>query len=615
MASRAPAFRFAAFQVDLRAHELRKNGHRIRLQEHPFKILTLLLERPGEIVTRDELRGRLWADGRVVDFENGLNAAIGKLRQALNDSAENPRYIATIPRLGYRFVGTLEPVLETARAPEAPIELTPPASHFPWAAIVAWAAVLAVALISVFIAWREKAAQQPLLVVLPFQNMNPGADDQYLADGVTEEMTTELARLEPQRLGVVARTSAMQYRNTTKSVAKIGEELGAGYLLEGSVRRSGDRVRVTAQLVRAADQTHLWAAGYDRDLHDVLAVEADVARAVAERIRVVLAPATQTRLSGKRPINPVAHEAYLRGRYLLMNGFDAASTQNVEKYLRHAIDIDPNFPAAYAALSEFYWRRPEVLQVGLDDDLRRARMFAAKALEIDETLPEAHMVMAAVSLFTRDWATADREFQRSLELDPGLIRARGLYAAYLLALGRTSQAIEEVRRAQQMDPLSPGLGGHVPRTLYLARHYREAIAECEKMIEMHPGSAGQLGLIAESYAELAQYPEAMQALERAGNGPLEARGYVFARAGRREQALKVMAELLKTAAEHHGVAYSAAVIYAGLGDRPSALTWLEQSERLRDPTLSNRLRVDPKLDSLRSEPRFHKLLARMNYPD
>jgi TolB-like protein len=308
--------RFGAFELDLRSGELRKKGVRIRLQEQPFEVLTVLLQRPGEVVTREELRSAIWPADTFVDFDNSLNTAINKLREALGDSADSPRFIETLPRRGYRFI--------------APVNGVKPVS-----------------------ASKQLATGKIMLAVLPFDNLSGDREQEYFSDGLTEEMINQLGRLHPERLGVIARTSAMKYKHANKGIDQIGSELGVDYVLEGGVRRAGEHLRITAQLIQVTDQTHLWAESYERDLRDALALQSEVALAIASEINVKLTPQQRTRLANTRPLIPAAYEAYLKGRFY----WNKRTADGVKKGIEHfekAIEKDPSCPLAYVGLADSY---------------------------------------------------------------------------------------------------------------------------------------------------------------------------------------------------------------------------------------------------------------------
>ncbi|HEX7598277.1 MAG TPA: winged helix-turn-helix domain-containing protein, partial [Polyangia bacterium] len=548
-------FRFGAFELHVCAGELRRNGRRVRLQEHSFRVLALLAARAGEVVTREELHNALWADGTVVDFDNGLNAAMGKLRQALVDSAEHPRYIETVPRKGYRFIGKVEAPPEVPRAADRQAEEVPAAG----AQRAAWRVVLGAALAAILLMLMgglgTTGARRPspplpgkrMLVVLPFVNL--GSDlEQFFADGLTEEMTTQLASLEPNSLGVIARTSAMQYKNASKSVAQIGKELGVDYVLEGSVRRTSQRVRISAQLIRAGDQLHLWAGNYDRSLGDVLTLQSEIGRVVAAHISLALSPEMNARLAKARVANPRAYEACQRARHVLWReDRTATDLDKAASYFRQAIAADPQYAAAYSGLAETYAAIAEAGHGPLEENIREAKQYAARALALDADLAEAHSVLAfAATSHDRDWATARREFLRALELDPSYTRARTLYCVFLLAVGEPQEALAEIRRAQQLDPLALGVRSQVVRTLYLARSYDEAIAESLRELELRPKSRFTLEILAQAYEQVGRYQAAISALDQLetlspGNPQsVAARGHLLAVLGRRAEARQVV---------------------------------------------------------------------------
>jgi len=620
--SRGPTFRFGMFELDLRARQLRKNGHKIRLQDHPLKILTYLLERAGEIVTRQELQARLWPDGTVVDFENGLNAAMGKLRRALCESADRPRYIETIPRQGYRFLLDVEVVEPQGSAAAADSESLRP-SRFrlrPW--IIAAGITAALLLLTMgFEGWRAirfrpaPPASTCTLAVLPFLYLDPDPEGQYLADGMTEELTTQLARLEPRSLAVIARTSAVAYKSGTKSIAQIGRELGADHLLEGSVRRSGDRLRITAQLIRASDQTHVWAANYERSFGDVLVVEAEIARAVADGVHVVLSPVADDRLRHARTVAPDALEACLRGRYLLWSQERTPDTlAKAQTHFQEAIAADPAYAAPYAGLAEYYALLPDTARTGLKAAILQSKAYASRALTLDGSLAEAHMCLGfAAAAFDRNWRAAGTEFERTFELDPNLVRGRAFHAVYLLAIGRPEEAVAEIRRAQQVDPLGLVLRHQTTRTLLLARHYEETIAEARKILELNPSSISQWAATSQASAHLGRIQDALDALQKAA-ASLSTRAYVYAAAGQEEKSREARQELEQSFREGGLAAYWLAGAYAAAGDKAAALDWLEKAYQTNDPYLNLRLQQDAVLDPIRGEPRFQKIVRRMDYP-
>jgi TolB-like protein/Tfp pilus assembly protein PilF len=565
--------RFGPYVVDLRTGELRKKGLKVRLQGKSFQILAALLEHPGELVTREELRQRLWSCDTFVDWDNGLNTALTKLREALNDSAENPRYIETIPKRGYRFVA---PVREAG-------------SH-----------------------------RLIMLVVLPFENLSDDTEQEYFSDGLTEEMITRLARLNPERLGVIARTSSMRYKKTNKRISEIARELNVDWVLEGSVRRGAERARITAQIIRAEDQSHLWAQSYDRDLRDILLVQTEVALAVAQEIRLKLEPGVQVKSKNERRVNRDAHHWYLMGRYHIAKFSQAGFTKGIE-YLQRSIEIEPDFAPAYDGLAFSYllasgWFLPP------SEAMLKAKVAAMKALAIDDGLAEAHASLGIVHLrYDWDWQAAERECRRAVELNTGSARANELYGWYLAAMGRFDEAIAEERRALELDPVSPVANTLLGHVLYLARRYDQAVEQLEKAVELDRNywfahhilglSKQQQGKILEA---LEEFKEATR-LEPVGSEAKGALGQAYAVLGEYGEARKILEELRDWAKRNYVSPFNLARIYAALGEEDQAFACLEQAYRERSFFLSW-FKVEPALDPLRREPCFEAMLGRLSFP-
>src|SRR5579864_343229 len=404
--------RFGVFEADLEAGELRKHGLRIRLPEQAFQVLALLVERPGEIVTRAELRDRLWPGRTHVDFEHGLNKAVNRLREALGDSGANPRFVGTVARRGYRL---LAPILtETGQMPAA-------------------------------------VRKRIRLAVLPFENVGADPEQEFFSDGLTEEMISELGRLSPGGLGIIARTSAMQYKHSAKRIDEIGKELGVDYILEGSVRRVENRSRITTQLIHVGDQTHLWAQSYDRELADIFEVQREVAQRVADSLAFELLPEAHTR---GRFVIPEAYEAYLRGRYYWNRGNDPDARKAIEWFER-ALERDPRYALAYSGIADCHGRLVWFSASPPLEGGAKAKVAAERALELDQNLSEAHASMALVHFWHEwDWAATEREFRRATELRPNNADAHNWYAAYLNAMGRIEEAVAEHKLAEDLDPLS-----------------------------------------------------------------------------------------------------------------------------------------------------------------
>jgi len=488
-----------------------------------------------------------------------------------------------------------------------------------WALAAAASLVLATAVyLAKGILWPPAPADpgRVMLAVLPFENLGGGAEQEYFSDGLTEEMITRLARLHPERLGVIARTSAMQYKANPRPIEQVCKELGVEYVLEGSVRRENNQVRITAQLIRVSDRTHLWADSYERELANVLVIQGEVARQVAHSLSLRLLSSDQARLARRQPASFDAYEAYLQARYFanLSAQRSGASRQSVLHYQK-AIEIDPNYALAYAGLAETY-----AFSLPTHEAMPKARDAALKALALDDTLPEAHSALGLVKLFYEwDWAGAERAFKRAIALDPGSAAAHYRYVYYLWAQGRVEEAIAEASLAAELDPFSPTINNDLGRAYYYARQYDRAIEQYKKALELDPNYSLAHFFLGIAYEQKGLHDQAIaefrKARELAGDSRLaESLGQRYATSGFRG-ALEAWAEDWETGVEQGRVQpTSVALIYARLGDRNKAFEWLEKSYRERTRAMVY-LRVEPQFDSLRSDPRFQNLLRRMNFPD
>src|SRR6266480_488164 len=447
--------RFGTFEVDLRAGELRKQGVRIKLQEQPFHVLTLLLQRPGEVITREELRSELWQSETFVDFDNSLNTSINKLREALGESADNPRFIETLPRRGYRFLASVSGIDGDARGYRNG-EVGSGMRRFRWTVALVSFAVIAAALfvLNVFrvrdrILGSTRIPPIQSLAVLPLTNLSGDPDQEYFSDGMTDALITDLAQMGSVK--VISRTSIMRYKKTDKSLPEIARELNVDGIVEGTVQRSGDRVRITAQLIYAPEDRHLWANGFERDVKDVLALQSTVAREIANEIQIKVTPAEQLKLQNVRPVNPKALDAYVEARFHFdqagKSEFYKDKTQAVRNelakavsYLDQAIQEDPNYTPAYISYFD------AVNSTGIEhvEGLPRAKAALAKVLELDESNAGVHLVLAQLLMqYEYDWLGAEREIKRSLELNPKSAEAHYQYFNYLCMLGRSSDADKE----------------------------------------------------------------------------------------------------------------------------------------------------------------------------
>ena len=632
MSTQPSRIRFGAFELDLEARELRKSGIPIKLQPQPFKVLALLASRGGKVVTREELHAHIWGRDTFVDLEKGLGFCIGQIRAVLSDNAATPRYIETLPRLGYRFIA---PVcqLEAASASTdvsplvapssgGPAPARPRSARFLWRVV---AGVVAILLGVAYVAWDRGAfhsarpAGKVTLVVMPFTNLSGDPAQEFLGDGLTEELIALLSRMSPEQLGVIGRTSSMAYKGKRPSVQEVSQKLGVDYLVEGSVHRSGDRVRVNAQLIRVPHEMHLWSQAYERDMRDVQAMQSDLGQAIAREIGLKLAPQWQARLAGMRPVSPRVYEAYLKGRYF-WNKRTPQGLKNAIEYFQEAIEKDPAYAPAHAALADCYLVMTTWSLLSRSEAYPKAKAAASKALELDDTLAEAHASLAEVkSVHEWDWAGAESAYRRAIELDPNYATGRQWYAEYLVHMGRTQEGILEILRAQELDPLSLQISAVRGDLLQLARHPDQAVEQCLTTLKLDPNFAPAHFYLGRAYEQKGMFREAVVELRKAlvlsAESTLSkaALGHAYAVAGNRTEAVRILEELLSGPKGTYVSPYSVAAIYAGLGKMDKAFFWLEQAYQQHDGDL-RLLKVDPWMDPLRSDPRFQTLMRRMNFP-
>jgi TolB-like protein/DNA-binding winged helix-turn-helix (wHTH) protein len=588
------ALRFGLFELDLQAGELRKSGVKIKLQEQPLQVLIALLQKPGEVVTREELRMKLWDAETFVDVDHSLGTAINKIREVLGDSAENPRFVETLPRRGYRFIAQVNGLQPGARFPATTGESDqlqaskrPSAAWQPlWRrAAASTAAVFAIAVLAWGIGRRRIATGDShpsirSLAVLPLANLSNDPEQEFFADGMTDELITNLAKVSGLR--VISRTSVMRYRNTQKPLAQIGKELGADALIEGTVLRSGSSVRITVQLIDASTDRHLWAEEYQRDVHDVLALQADVAKAISVAVQVKLTPQQQLQLTSGHQVDPEAHDAYLRGLYFLRQG-EPESTEKAIRYFEQAIARNPTDPLTYAAFSDAYSSLTPQPRAPLDV-LPKAKAAAVNAVELGDTVAEAHASLAYIKLwFDWDWPGAQHEYQRALELNPNLSKAHTGYAVYLGTIGRSREATDEAERARQLDPVSLSSLDSEASVFINARRYAEEVELCRRNIELEPTAERAYAWLAVGQTLLGHDEEAVNAADRSVQGsraraPYES-VYAYAMAGQKEKARKMLASFLGPDGKPYLCGYNMSVISLALGDKDRAMDWLEKGYR------------------------------------
>jgi TolB-like protein/Tfp pilus assembly protein PilF len=570
--------RFGSFELDLRSRELHNGATRIRLQEQPFEILRMMLERPGRVVTREELQQRLWPDGTFVDFEHSLNAAVKRLRAALGDDAENPRFVETVPRRGYRFIARSE---EETTARDAAARLTPPPVR---------------------------------LAVLPFVDLSQEDRDGYFADGLTEEMIAQLGQMYRSRIGVISRSSAMMFRDNAKGAREIGDALRARYLLEGSIRRQGDRARITARLVEASSEMQLWAETYETSLTDALFVQQDIATRIARSLAIELLPEKRN-----APVssNAEAYRAYLKGRYY-WNMLADTGVEQAAAYLERATQLDPTSAAAHAALARVRILEAEYYDAIPRTALEGARESATRALELDPTFFEAHLAMGDVRRMLQwDWRGAETAYSQAIVLNPSHEGAHRAYGLLLAALSRFAEAIRESDRACEMDPLCVVVNSSGAAWVrFLAGDYDAAIARSREAIEMEPEYLIARRILAASYLQSGREREAISELESAlprsaeDSTLIAALAHAKAVTGNRRAAVALVERLTKDAPTRHLPSYHLALAYVGLGDTDAALSSLEQAIVVRDPAVIN-LAVDPRLESVRSDARCTQLIEQL----
>ena len=486
---------FRDFELDLTSGELHKDGQKVPLPPKSFEVLRCLVERPGEVVTREDLRSRLWAADTFVEFDDSMNHAVKKLRQALGDSAENPQFIETLPRHGYRFVAS-------TNADNTPDGATKPKRSYPVTMLVSGLALLA--LMAAMVTYDVGGLRRRLwvhtvdppirsLAVLPLSNLTGDPQQDYFVDGMTDALITDLAKI--RTVKVISRTSVMRYKGSNKPLPEIAQALGVDGILEGSVQRSGGRVRITAQLIRAATDTHLWAESYERDSRDVLTLQGEVARSVAREINVVLTPEESTHLSRARPVNPEAYEAYLKGQshwyWLSREHLDTAL-----EYFQLALQKDPTYSLAYVGVANVWLMRGDSGWMPPSEAFPKAKASVSRALELDDSLAEAHITLANIeSLYDHNWSAAEREFRRGIELNPNSADGHFMYADFLISMKRVGEWSTEIHRTLDLDPFNPFFQCFYGWQLIYVQRYDEAIAQLSKVLATEPDfSSAHMGL-------------------------------------------------------------------------------------------------------------------------
>ncbi|MCH9651515.1 MAG: winged helix-turn-helix domain-containing protein [Deltaproteobacteria bacterium] len=630
------AWRFAVFDVDLTSGELRKRGVKVHLPDKPFQLLSVLLERAGEVVPRDQLRDRLWPATTFVDFDNNLNAAVRKLRQSLGDSADSPRFVETLPRRGYRFIAPVEAISG------APTTEPTPDKRGGRKKILLAASLSALVLAGAAAGWQLAGTRggsaahgdrlssgltappangrRAMLAVLPLVNLDADPDRDFFCDGLTEEMIAQLGRLDPERLGVIARTSSHLYKGTTKNIGDIGDELAVDYLIEGSVRSFKDNTRITVKLIQVADQSHLWSETFDTQLQDLLAVQGEVAVQIASILTLELLPDQPLARARSSTSIEEAYEQFLRGRHE-WNRFTEEGTRRSILHFKKALELDETFAGAWAGLANSYNLQSFSANHRPTDVFPLAREAALRALDLDPQLAEAHAAVAFVRLyFDYDPEAADLEFRRTLELAPNYAMAYHWRAGALSVLGRHEEAIAAMRRAVELDPLSMSVLSDSGWYYLFAGRYEEALQECRLTLEVMDYGWAQACLF-QAYLVTGRYQEAfgrLPSLIASNNKTDDPSWQQVLTLADPEVALRAaqslwLEERLAQPGWSQRYPVDQAFLEAATGDLDSAFISLERAFTLRDAWLVF-VHADPRFNPLRNDPRFGDFVERLDLP-
>jgi TolB-like protein/DNA-binding winged helix-turn-helix (wHTH) protein/Tfp pilus assembly protein PilF len=621
---------FGPFVVDLASGDLRKHGVRMKIQERPLRLLIALLERPGELVTREELRQRIWPDGTFVDFDHNISSCVNKLRGALNDTVQNPRYVETVGSRGYRFVAECK-LLTEPHAFKQEVHDSQQASFSPPSPTnrrrlipIALLAVVILAVATYFLWSRARshsaaAKPRPVLAVLPFENLTGDSAQEYFSDGLTEEMITRIGQFDPQHMGVIARTSVMRYKNSTDRLDKIASDLGADYILEGSVRRGSGRVRVTAELIQVSNQEHLWARDFTHQESDILLLQDEITRDIADEIHQILglrpAPSTHSVLHAQ---NYEAYELYMKGRYSAAKRTPQGLHQAVE-FFEQAIAKDPTDARSFSALADSYSLMSSYYLGSPNEIMPKAKAAALKAVELDDNLAEAHTSLALIAQnYDWDWKTAEQQYRRAIALDPNYATAHHWYAELLVIRGRFDEAFPEIERARRLDPVSLIVASDYAVFLHYARQYDRAIQQFRTVLEMEP-MFPRAQIVTSTYCEKGMYKEAFAQLEQWRKMDDSAwrwatLAYVYSRSGQMSAAQDALSHVEKLNAQARLDSAPLILAYVATSQREKAVDQVERAYAQHSPVITA-IGVDPAYDSLRSEPRFQALLKKLDLPN
>jgi TolB-like protein/DNA-binding winged helix-turn-helix (wHTH) protein/Tfp pilus assembly protein PilF len=619
----ADRLRFDGFELDVRAGELRRNGVRLRLRGQPLQVLEILLERAGDVVTREELQARIWTADTFVDFDHSLHNAIARIREVLGDSVESPRYIETLPRRGYRYIGpvedftTLRLVPETAdRTSEPVVPVNRAKRKRSLLLLLASLFTLGVVVVAILHSMHATEAVPPIrsLAVLPLDNLSGDPSEEFFADGMTDQLITDLAQVASLR--VISRTSVMRYKGAKKALPEIARELNVDAIVEGSVVRSGQRVRVTAQLIQASTDRHLWAGTYDRDLGDILRLQGEVADAIARQVQARLTRQQQAQLYQAHSVSPAAYDAYLRGRLIFTTEFTkSGSLKKAKAYFESAIQEDPNFALAYAGLADTYVYLAFTGGLAKDQAYRSAKDALAKAAELDDNVGEAHDTLGVLSwLFDWDWDAADREFNRAIALAPSYSCAHEDRAGFLAFMGRRAEALDEIRKIDQLD--YGFSAAHTETGVYYAlQDFPNLIEASKRGLLLDPSDGDHHHSLGIGYEGTVRIEEAISEYQRAielsdGSQARVALAHAYSASGKKAEGDKILHDLERRLRQTSASPYTMATIYAGLGEKNKAFEFLEDAYSQKSFEILS-LKSDLLLDNLRPDPRFQNLIRRI----
>lgn len=616
--SASQALHFGDFELDLRSGELRNNGHTTRLPEQLFRLLVLLLERRGDVVTREELRQSLWAADTFVDFDTGLNNAVSKLREVLGDSAENPKFIQTLPRRGYRLVAPPEPIEESDIFPKRPRSF---GRRWIWASGIALVIVIAVVAERVWRGSKQSIAIAPprieSIAVLPLENLSGDPAQDYFADSMTDVLTTDLAQI--QGLRVISRTSVMPYKNAGRRLPDIARELNVDGIIAGTVMRSGSRVRITAQLIHAATDRHLWAKSYERDISDILPLQGELAQAITDAVEVKIAPQVRARLRSAPQLNPDAYEAFFRGLIALI-ALSQVKAELIPGAIRHferAVTIQPDFALAHVMLARSHYQYAFFgpLPLPPHEFMPRAEAAARIALKTDPAIAEAHTVLANILYrYHWDWTNAEAEFRRALELSPNDALARHNFAEFLSVIGRSDEAVAQKEIARKLDPKgNPANQDELSRA---ASDSERAIAVWRTNVQRNPTTRAyfQLGSALVMSGQLSEGIKALEASQPERNARyLAYLGYAYAAARNEKRAREILEDLIVRSGKQYVSSFGIALVHVGLGEQQAAIDRLERAYQDHAFELAH-LNLTPAFNSLRTDPRFQNLLSKLGLP-